>query len=60
MSAAHENVRQPPARTPQQLDPLGTYAVWALPSIAGSIAVAYAVAATLWHSSQIIQMPLAG
>ena len=59
MSAAHENVRQPPARTPQQLDPLGTYAVWALPSIAGSIAVAYAVAATLWHSSQIIQMPLA-
>jgi len=59
MSAAHENVRQSPARTPQQLDPLGTYAVWALPSIAGSIAVAYAVAATLWHSSQIIQMPLA-
>lgn len=59
MSAAHENVRQPPASTPQQLDPLGTYAVWALPSIAGSIAVAYAVAATLWHSSQIIQMPLA-
>jgi hypothetical protein len=48
-----------PGRTPQQLDPLGTYAVWALPAIAGSIAVAYAICATLWHSGQFSQQPLA-
>jgi hypothetical protein len=51
--------RGSPGRTPQQLDPLGTYAVWALPTIAGSIAVAYAICATLWHSDQISQLPLA-
>ena len=61
MSASNAPTLRPKRaqRTPQQLDPLGTYSVWLLPPIAGALAVAYALGSTLAHLDQITSAPFA-
>ncbi len=46
-------------RTPQRLDPLGTYAAWPIVPIVGGIVVAYTIYSTLAHLNQMTNPTLA-